>query len=596
MKNLFLSILLLFVIIVTVFGDNKDKSFASSDFEIVNSIQFDVSKIPFSCYGSYLSLIAQNQQSGSQELSLYDLTGNILFDPNKRILKIAPVLAEELVPVSYEGSPVELKGIIKDGNFNIYYENPRILHICAEKADIQLSGNWGNEILPVPGYPMSYMLYNKNIILTAKTGKINFSRNDQEEMIRLERDNQGKLDIVIEQYYGDWMPKHYTENKDQSVSKLTKNFADWYRKVPSMPDKYEAPKKLAAYINWSCIHEPRENMTRYGMAMSKGHMSYIWSWDHCFNAMGLSYHYPSLSWDQLMIMFDHQNPETGAIPDLISSESIAWKFKKPPIHGWTLSLLTKQFKLSKAQKQEAYTKLSKWTNYWLICRDTDKNGLPQYYHGCDSGWDNGSAFDTGTPAEGPDLAAFLILQMEELSILAEQLSYPKEAKEWKAKSRELMDKMIKTFWNGKKFVTRRTSDGMVNTKSQSLMSYLPIVLGKRLPDNIYKKMVEDLKIEGYLLTPYGLASESPQSPTYHTDGYWQGPIWAPTIVIICQGLRDGGEEELARMIAERYCNTCLKSGFSENFDALTGKLLRDSSYTWTSSAFLVLAHEYLNSK
>ena len=35
------------------------------------------------------------------------------------------------------------------------------------------------------------------------------------------------------------------------------------------------------------------------------------------------------------------------------------------------------------------------------------------------------------------------------------------------------------------------------------------------------------------------------------------------------------------------------SGFAENFDAVSGEGLRDRAYTWTASAFLAMAHEYL---
>ena len=34
---------------------------------------------------------------------------------------------------------------------------------------------------------------------------------------------------------------------------------------------------------------------------------------------------------------------------------------------------------------------------------------------------------------------------------------------------------------------------------------------------------------------------------------------------------------------------CEGSGFAENFDALTGEGLRDRAYTWTASAYLLLA-------
>lgn len=35
-----------------------------------------------------------------------------------------------------------------------------------------------------------------------------------------------------------------------------------------------------------------------------------------------------------------------------------------------------------------------------------------------------------------------------------------------------------------------------------------------------------------------------------------------------------------------------KNGFAENFNALTGKALRDRAYSWTSSIYLVIKNEY----
>jgi hypothetical protein len=66
-------------------------------------------------------------------------------------------------------------------------------------------------------------------------------------------------------------------------------------------------------------------------------------------------------------------------------------------------------------------------------------------------------------------------------------------------------------------------------------------------------------------------------------------------MILVDGLRAAGEGELAGDIARRFCRLCEKSGFAENFDAVTGAPLRDRGYTWTSSVFLVLANRYLQS-
>jgi putative isomerase len=120
-------------------------------------------------------------------------------------------------------------------------------------------------------------------------------------------------------------------------------------------------------------------------------------------------------------------------------------------------------------------------------------------------------------------------------------------------------------------------------------------LGKQLPPEILQRLIHDLKNDGYL-TQWGLATERPKSKLYKSDSYWRGPVWAPTTLLIVDGLNRSGEEALARDIARRFCDLCDKSGFAENFEALTGEGLRDPAYTWTASVFLILAHDYLEQK
>jgi glycogen debranching enzyme len=93
------------------------------------------------------------------------------------------------------------------------------------------------------------------------------------------------------------------------------------------------------------------------------------------------------------------------------------------------------------------------------------------------------------------------------------------------------------------------------------------------------------------LTEWGPATQLPGTDEYEDDGYWRGPIWAPSTVIIEDGLRTSGNIELADTVSSRFRRLCETSGFAENFDALTGAGLRDRAYTWTASAYLLLAHE-----
>ena len=95
--------------------------------------------------------------------------------------------------------------------------------------------------------------------------------------------------------------------------------------------------------------------------------------------------------------------------------------------------------------------------------------------------------------------------------------------------------------------------------------------------------------EGGFVTEWGPATESPKSPLYEDDGYWRGPIWAPTTLLLWDGLRRQGEVALAREIAEKFCSLAAKNGMAENFDARSGRGLRDRAFAWTSAVYILLS-------
>ena len=325
--------------------------------------------------------------------------------------------------------------------------------------------------------------------------------------------------------------------------------------------------------------------------MSKNWMCNVWSWDHCFNAMALAYNNPKEAWDQFMVMFDFQK-ESGNIPDSVNDAVVINNYCKPPIHGWTLKKLMKIMDLSKEQLLEAYEKLSRWTNWWLNCRDENGDGLCEYTHGNDSGWDNATAFSQLPPVTLPDLNAFLVLQMDVLADVAEKLGYMSDVDMWKTRSERMMQRMLDVLFRDDRPAALAGFD-MKQVETDSLILYLPIILGDKLPEKIRRNMTESIKSEKFN-TKYGLATESIKSSAYEADGYWRGPIWAPSTMIILDGMRECGENEFVQEITHKFCRMVQKSGCAENFDALTGCGLRDRAYTWTASVMLVMAHEYLN--
>ncbi|MCU6708409.1 trehalase family glycosidase [Paenibacillus sp. J5C_2022] len=406
-------------------------------------------------------------------------------------------------------------------------------------------------------------------------------------------DSPSEAEAILQQFWTVRPP--FTEQAsvmEEAMQEAGDAFREWVgRTLPVHEKQWKEARLLAAYITWSCVVPQQGLLSRPAMYMSKNWMTNIWSWDHCFNAMALVQGQPQLAWDQFMIFFDVQE-ESGALPDFINDKYALWNCCKPPIHGWTLRwMLERSDWIDEGRLAEAYTPLCRWTNWWFQQRDDNGNGIPEYQHGNDCGWDNSTVFLDGGPVETPELCAFLILQCETLELLASRLRKPDEAAQWRRKAEELTELMLQRFWDGEKFVAWVRDEKRL-PQGDSLLLYMPILLGKRLPEDVYRTLLEGLKREGRFLTEHGFATESIASAFYEADGYWRGPIWAPVMLLLVDGLAAAGESELARTAAQRFCRMAAASGMAENFDALTGAGLRDRAFTWTSSVFLILASEY----
>jgi glycogen debranching enzyme len=145
--------------------------------------------------------------------------------------------------------------------------------------------------------------------------------------------------------------------------------------------------------------------------------------------------------------------------------------------------------------------------------------------------------------------------------------------------------MLSLLWTGERFAARIVGTGELRT-SESLLGVMPIVLGASLPAQVHTALAREVRRH---LSEHGPATETVGSPHYSPDGYWRGPIWAPSTILIEDGLRRAGHADLADEVSRRFRLLCETSGFAENFDATTGAGQRDRAYTWTASGYLILA-------
>ena len=366
---------------------------------------------------------------------------------------------------------------------------------------------------------------------------------------------------------------------------------------------------LAAYITWSSVVHPSGHLKKYAMYMSNNWMTNLWSWDNCFNAIALAGHRPGLAYDQFIVFADFQD-DSGVLPDFVNDRSASFSCCKPPIYGWAYRLLMElnPYFEEPGRLKEVYGMLKGVERYWRVHRMIDGWPLPYYSHGNDSGWDNATVFDGGCPVTSPDLPAYLILLYEALEDIAGRLGSAgregpecragegaageNEARVWRERGERMKGHLIERLWDGKRF---RSWDPVRRRRVESefcLIDWMPIAAAHRLPGEIRDALAEHL-VKGGHRTRFGLASEAPGSPEYRSEGYWRGPIWAPVMLLIADGLRRCGETKASGALARDFCEAVLKSGMAENFDALSGRGLVDPAFTWTSSVFLHFAGRYL---
>ncbi|HZP53543.1 amylo-alpha-1,6-glucosidase [Actinocrinis sp.] len=572
---------------------------------------FSVQDIPFSRSGSWFNIspvVAEKTYADDLHLVSHQ-TG---MHP---VLRLVPVLAGARVETTATATPTLLTWTTTAGPHDSAEHEPGRIELVYESSDtVRLRGEGlglhviaaESALTPFSGtYLYRDPVDGAHVFTSYETGRryrVTLLAGDAAQVTGAQRlgtgeralhlsESSGLWEIAIEEYDSGRAPYHRTASFGQVADAVRVEFDAFVEAVAPWRSNRTPAAQLAAYVLWSATVRPAGFLRRPAVLMSKHWMDKVWSWDHCFNALALAQGLPALAWDQFQLPFDHQD-QAGALPDSVTHSEILYNYVKPPIHGWALDLLRARISEPQPRTELAatYSRLEGWTRFWLDARRAPDRGLPHYQHGNDSGWDNATTFDPERVAETADLAAFLVLQLRTLARLAEELDDTAAAAQWTRTADAMRASLIEQLWDAERerFVARGANSGRTWTSS-SLLDLMPAVLGEELPAEVMAALAQRIKTH---LTEFGLATEHPSSPHYRADGYWRGPVWAPSTILIEDGLRRGGHADLADEISARFRQLCETSGFAENFDAHSGAALRDRAYTWTASAYLILAAAY----
>jgi hypothetical protein len=550
---------------------------------------FSIQDIPFSYRGSWLDISpVVAKHTYAEDLHLVSHQSGM-----HAVLRFTPSLADAVV-----ATPSLLTWRHGSGRVELAYESADTIRVRGEGLGMRIAAA-PSTLTPFSGIYLYHDPVDRSYVFTSyETGRryrltLLSGALERAEGVQALGTTERQLtlpagqpwEIAIEEYEAARRPYAGGVPFDRLHRATAAAFADFVDAIAPWRGPETSAAELAAYVLWSATVDPSGFVTRPAVLMSKHWMDKVWSWDHCFNAIALAAGQPELAWHQFQLPFDHQDP-AGALPDSVAHSELLYNYVKPPIHGWALRHLRRRLDLpvDRAALTETYERLVRWTEFWLTARRVPGHELPHYQHGNDSGWDNATTFDGDRVVETADLAAFLVMQLHCLADLATELGRP-DARRWTLQADRIRAAMLDQLWNGERFDARGAETGH-RRASSSLLGLMPIALGEGLPADVSAALAG--RIETHL-TAHGLATEPVDSPHYAADGYWRGPIWAPSTVLVEDGLRRAGHVELADEISQRFRALCEKSGFAENFDAESGTGLRDRAYTWTASSYLILA-------
>lgn len=375
---------------------------------------------------------------------------------------------------------------------------------------------------------------------------------------------------------------------EEALAATTADWEDFLSKIPHFTEELEICRIEAAWHEWSSLVSPSGLIKHTEILMTQGMLATSWQMPQ--NAVGLHHDF-SLASDLLVNMIDGI-AKSGQFPDFIFDGQLVRQSIHPPVQGWALKWLMRMHDFKKEMPEETllylYDGYGKMANWFMKYRDDDKDGLLQIEDGIESGYDDISVFVHEVCVEGPDIAACMGALFDALGDIAVLLGRQEEADSWHARADEIIGKLIKTLWNGEKFIALTNYTHEV-VDSTSLSDYLPFLLGDRLPQEIIDKMTQDLLVEGDFLSPVGLATEKISGDQFRRAGFARGLILPQTNLIILTGMYMAGKKEEAKMIARRYCEGMITCGIAMLMDPIEPDTKTAFSCTWPACTFLALA-------
>lgn len=341
----------------------------------------------------------------------------------------------------------------------------------------------------------------------------------------------------------------------------------------------------------------------------------FWAWDSWKHAAALAHFAPALAQEQMRAMFDYQ-AAGGMIPDCIFLDQANdnWRDTKPPLATWA-TLAIYRATGDEAFLAEMYGKLARYHRWWLVARDHDHDGLPEYGSSdgtaiaakWESGMDNAVRFDdiamlkNGKGAwsmdqVSVDLSADLYSEDLDLARIAGILGKTDDRRQWLKQAAVLRSRIRTRMFDrarGYFFDIKLRSGAFVHVYGSE--GWMPLWAGAATPAQagaVARVMLDPDKFATRMPFPTLARDDSRFSPI---KGYWRGPVWLDQAYFGVEALRRYGYQRQADAMACRLLLDAKgltgQAPMYENYDPLTGQGYQSRNFSWSAASYLLLLQD-----
>ena len=520
---------------------------------ILSSVgKHDLRATEFSRRGSFICVL---ENDADRQLYISVSRSPEMWAQRSHLIRIEPVLGNKVLPYEYDVEPGRLVIRTCAGVVEMCFDKDHRLRIRGTAVHLRMSFSMMlfENVCPLENgtWDVAFNTIGR-MLFTPTCGNVycngqwvpDNSKADDFIMEWIPDIACGRFEAVVENDYSAVKGADHYDGFDACVADAERDFEEFRTRFPVLKEEYRETARLAAWVIWTHTVGPKGNLKHEVVLMTRIQWLRAFGWQQSYQSMAATGD-PKAAAQLLLTMFDYQD-KGGQLPDSVGDIGVTYRVTKPALQGLALLHLLDNFDISgvdSALWTELYDKMARFARWWLVSRDRNRSGLPQYFHSDESPGEWCDIFRNGLPVYSPDLVAFVSLLCEGCGRLAGILGKTEEEKTWMQTAKRLIDTMLERLWDGNRFHSEMVKTGTV-MESDCVLMILPIMLGNRLPKDVLDKLIHQM-LHG--------EGEHAFKPTGFSLMY---------NVLLSVGLYNTDHRDIALQIAHMSADTIASVGFS----------------------------------